>query len=52
LLYAAVDEWTQRFVGRSTSLTDWWADIIGAMVGLTLYALTRRWYRRRIGTLQ
>jgi VanZ family protein len=46
LLYAAVDEWTQQFVGRTTSMSDWWADIIGAMIGLALYAISRRWYRR------
>jgi VanZ family protein len=49
LMYAALDEWTQQFVGRSTSITDWWSDITGAMVGLVLYAVSRRWYQRRFG---
>jgi VanZ family protein len=37
-LYAAVDEWTQTFVGRHASAQDWLADAIGAAFGLALFA--------------
>jgi VanZ family protein len=37
-LYAAVDEWTQTFVGRHASAQDWLADVIGAAFGLALFA--------------
>jgi len=42
--YAALDEWTQSFVGRHTSAWDWTADAIGAALGLALFA----WLRARI----
>lgn len=43
LAYAAVDEWLQQFVGRSTSLIDFLADAAGIGVVLTLL----EWHRRR-----
>jgi VanZ family protein len=47
ILYASLDEWTQRFVGRQTSIVDWLADLIGAAVGLALFVWLRRWGRGR-----
>jgi VanZ family protein len=41
-VYGAIDEWTQSFVGRQTSLGDWLADVAGAAIGLGLFA----WFRR------
>lgn len=39
-LFAAVDEWHQRWVpGRSGDLLDWWADLAGATLALMLAAL-------------
>jgi len=32
--FAAVDEWTQQFVGRNTALDDFTADLIGVEAGL------------------
>ena len=29
--YAAADEWLQRFVGRTPSVTDWLADVAGVL---------------------
>ena len=41
--YAAFDEWLQQFVGRTTSLADWLADLVG-IVSATLLLF---WYGRR-----
>ncbi len=39
----AVDEWHQRFIpGRSTEVTDWVADSLGAALGLASAAAARR----------
>jgi VanZ family protein len=35
-VYAALDEWTQSFVGRDASVFDWLADAAGAAVGLAI----------------
>jgi VanZ family protein len=35
-LYAAVDERTQEWVGRSCEWGDWLADLVGAALGMTL----------------
>ncbi len=43
--YAALDEWTQQFVGRGTDWQDWLADTVG--IGLALGAL--EWRRRAAG---
>jgi VanZ family protein len=40
-LYAALDEWTQTYVGRQASAADWLADASGAALGLVLFALSR-----------
>ena len=47
-LYAALDEWTQSFVGRSTSFWDWVADASGALAALVLFA----WLRGNIAAPQ
>jgi VanZ family protein len=40
--FAAIDEWHQRVVpGRSPSVADWTADLGGAAVGLTTFAVAR-----------
>jgi VanZ family protein len=44
--YAALDEWTQSFVGRDASLFDWLADACGAAAGLAIFA----WWWRRSAT--
>jgi len=39
-LYGLLDEFHQSFVpGRDTSLLDWLADLAGAFIGVSLYAL-------------
>jgi VanZ family protein len=43
VLYAALDEWTQPFVGREASFGDWIADVVGAAVGVGLFVVVRRW---------
>jgi VanZ family protein len=35
--YAALDEWTQSFVGRTPSAWDWLADGTGAAIGLAVF---------------
>jgi VanZ family protein len=44
VVYGALDEWTQSFVGRDTSFFDWMADAAGAAAGLTMFARLR-WQR-------
>jgi VanZ family protein len=41
--YAAFDELTQIPVGRTASWSDWLADVLGALAGLTLFAGWSRW---------
>ena len=36
LVVAALDEWTQGFVGRSTSQADFYADGVGAVLAIAL----------------
>lgn len=43
-LFAALDEWTQSFVGREASIGDWFADAAGAAAALMLFA----WFRKRL----
>jgi VanZ family protein len=43
-IFAALDEITQIPVGRDCDFWDWTADVIGAAVGLLVFA----WLRRRI----
>ncbi len=40
--YAALDEWLQPFVGRTMSLGDWIADLIGISLATLTIALQRR----------
>jgi len=41
VLFAAADEWHQRFIPtRSAELFDWLADAVGALVGVAAYRLT------------
>jgi len=43
IVYAGLDEWLQQFVGRDTSLNDFWANLAGiCMATLTLFLLGRR----------
>jgi VanZ family protein len=46
VLYGALDEWTQSFVGRTASLYDLLCDAIGALIGLTLFAALKRLFDR------
>lgn len=41
-LFAAVDEITQSYVGRTCDPLDWVADLTGAIVGIAVYSLTTR----------
>ena len=36
--FAVVDEWSQQFVGRDTSLADWIADLVGIVAGTVVLA--------------
>jgi VanZ family protein len=40
--YATADEWLQSFVGRTMSLGDWLADLLGVTVATVVLALGRR----------
>jgi VanZ family protein len=41
-VYAALDEGTQRAVGRDASMGDWLADAIGVAAGLLVFVIARR----------
>lgn len=48
--FAAVDEWTQQFVGRVTALDDFVADVVGVGIGMitiVVLGLRQRWHRGR-----
>lgn len=46
--YGVFDELTQSLVGRSTDLYDYYADVAGALTGVVVYYLARRfWVGRR-----
>ena len=46
--YGAIDERTQSFVGRHASLTDWYADALGAATGVLIFQWTvARWAQLR-----
>lgn len=48
LVFAAADEWHQRWIpGRSASFDDWIADSVGAVCGLLVYRLTYQSALRR-----
>jgi len=42
LAYAAVDEWTQQFVGRTPSLADWLADATGVSLATVVILCSGR----------
>ena len=47
--YGAFDEITQKLVGRSADVADWFADVLGACCGLlAIVLLVRVWSRRTI----
>jgi VanZ family protein len=41
--YAALDEYTQQFVGRDTDLVDWFANMAGIACVLAVLEIRRRW---------
>lgn len=47
LLFAAADEYTQGWVGRDPSLTDWMANAIGIVLGLTAGTAVHRFRAAR-----
>jgi len=47
-LYGAFDEVTQIAVGRHCDVRDWMADILGIVIGLTLFRLLRPLFYRWI----
>jgi VanZ family protein len=51
VLYAAIDESTQLLVGRTASFGDWFADVMGATVGLAIFAGVSRFGRARKSTV-
>ena len=42
----AFDELTQRFMNRTTSVTDLAADIVGILTALIFFTVRRRWFLR------
>lgn len=42
VVFAAVDEWHQRFFARDPAILDWMADVIGASVGALAALRVRR----------
>ncbi|TWT94235.1 VanZ family protein [Neorhodopirellula pilleata] len=53
VVYGAIDEWTQSFVrGRQTDLKDLFADTIGTVAAIAVYAIGRMvWARRKRGLM-
>jgi len=45
-IYGVVDELTQIPVGRTCSMSDWLADVIGIVAGLILFRLVRLLFNR------
>jgi VanZ family protein len=39
MIYGAMDEYTQQFVGRSTDLRDWYCDAAGTVAGMIICEL-------------
>ena len=46
-LFGALDEYTQRFVGRIPDVFDWIADVLGVGVGLCAFLVAESWLRNR-----
>ena len=40
-LYGAFDELTQIPVGRQADVADWYADVLGSVIGLAAFAIVR-----------
>ena len=47
LLYGAIDEYTQQFVGRTPELDDWLADAAGAAAGVLPAAILQRVFEHK-----
>jgi VanZ family protein len=48
VLYGALDEWTQSFVGRTASVWDLAGDALGALTGLMMFVALRRLFHTRL----
>jgi VanZ family protein len=50
-LFGALDEWHQQFFGRTTSLADWFADVVGILIGSAgmIWYLSMRLWRSEHG---
>jgi VanZ family protein len=46
-LFAAVDEWHQRFFARDPAIPDWIADVLGASAGVLIALRVQRVERAR-----
>ena len=47
MCYGALDEQTQKLVGRSCELADWFADCAGLAMAVTIGGLVTLWRERR-----
>jgi VanZ family protein len=47
MAYGALDEQTQKLVGRTCDLNDWFADAAGIALAVTIATLITRWRDRR-----
>jgi VanZ family protein len=48
IVYGAIDEFTQIPVGRTADVADWYADSVGAVFGVLVFAVVRfTWVRVR-----
>lgn len=47
LIYATIDERTQPWVGRACELSDWIADAVGALIGMTIAVVLNRAFAAR-----
>ena len=45
--YAAFDEISQTIVHRDSSLVDWAADVAGAVIGVTVFHVGRKYWQQR-----
>lgn len=49
--YAGLDEWTQQFVGRHSSMTDWVFDFCGILTATILLSLRPEWAKLSVPDL-
>jgi VanZ family protein len=47
-LYGIFDELTQPFFGRHADVADWFADVLGCVIGLTAFAIVRAIFVRSV----